>query len=245
MSDLNTTLEALGTELAGLLSTENATPETVSMTLDQFVDYCKSQIELAKADTDPAARVEALKAVVDLAKAYSWENGAAMSVPVYSGPLSRQAQSAEAEKIAEHPGRGLGVPGPEASPSNGAFEAASGITGPATHTARAAERHMPPALPMSTPAAGNEGFIAKAALTEAIEKAADGQALLDSLKSMLDDEATKDAPAQINEEPVAKQDDGWPADLSTKAFLDGEAEIPAAEDFGTDPAGLGRGKHIG
>lgn len=232
MPTFNETLDALDQELSLVLKEDNSVP----MTQAELVAYVQEQVELAKADADPSERLIALREVVSLAKAYGWESNDTMSVAVFSGPLSVQAQSAQAEKIAEHPGKSLPTaPGQEASPSSGAFEAPSGPTGPAGNTARPAASHMPPTFPQAEPAASSEGFIAKA----------EDKDLLDAMHGMLDDEGKahkEEVHADLKDE--VKKDDGWPLDLSTESFLERKPEVPAAEDFGSDPDGLGRGKVV-
>jgi len=247
MPELNDTLEAIGKELAGLIKAEEPATEKV-MTPEEFVAYAAEQITLAKSDEDPKPRLEHLAGVVDLAKAYSWEDGGGMSVSVYSGPLSVQAGSRQAEKIAEHPGKPCGVD-QKASPSTGAFEAASGPTGPASNTARPAARYMPPAFQQSEPAANAEGFLAKAATV--LKSVDGGELLLGELAAMLSEDAKAEAVAageptadKGSAEPIAKMDDGWPSDCAAESFLKGEPEIKEDEDFGADPADLGRGKTI-
>jgi len=240
MPNLNETLEAIGTELAGLLATDS-TPATVEMTLDDFVSYCKQQIDLAKADANPADRVKHIHEIVSLAKAYSWEDGGTMNVPVFTGPESEPAQSAAAEKIAEHPGMGLGVPGPQATPADGAFEQPGGVAGPSGNTVRPAASHMPPAFPQSEPAASAEGFMAKAA--SVLAKAENGDALLAELKGMLNAEAQPGDEKASHDD--VKKDDGWPLDLSTPHFLEDKPAVSDEDDFGTDPSNLGRGKLVG
>lgn len=235
MPAITDTLAAIGTELAGLLSADSATR---SMTLPQVVAYCKQQIDLAKSDSDPAPRIAALSAVVALAKAYTWEDGAAMTVPVFSGELSVDAQSAAAERIAEHPGMSLATaPGDQASPAGGAFEMPSGVAGPSGNTVRPAGTFMPPTFPQSEPAAGAMGFMAKAAA--ALAKSGDA-AVLNELKAILEGEA-KPGDGDALKDSVRK-DDGWPLDLATKTFLEGKNEIPSEDDFGPDPHNLRRGK---
>lgn len=239
MPDLSKTFDAIDTELAGLLSDDNteAKPTTVAMTPDQFLAYVGEQIKLAKADVDPRPRVEALKQVVALAKAYAWESSDPFNVPVYSGDLSRQAQSADAERIADHPGKGLGTGVEQGAPS-GAFAGAAGPTGPASNTASPEQRIMPPAFPQSTPTASSQGFMAKAA--QVLAKADNGEALLAELGAMLDQEAEAgDGDAVATD----SRDDGWPLDLASESFLDGK-QVPPADNFGVDPNGLGRGKTV-
>jgi len=237
MPAITDTLAAIGTELAGLLSADS---DTRAMTLTEVIDYCKSQIDLAKADTDPAPRIAALSAVVALAKAYSWETSSTMTVPVFSGELSVNAQSAAAERIAEHPGKSLPTaPGTQASPSSGAFENNAGPTGPVGNTVRPAASYMPPASPHSTPAANAMGFVAKAA--EVLAKSGDA-AMLNELKAILEGEAKPGDGEEMKDN--VRKDDGWPADLATKTFLDGKSEIPTEDDFGPDPHNLRRGKVI-
>lgn len=227
MSTIQDTLAAIAKELEGL---RVPGPLTKAMTSEELIEYTKEQIALAKKDTDPGPRIKALSEVVNLAKAYSWEDGGTMSVAVYSGELSVQAGSRQAEIMDTT----LGVPGPQASSSSGGMEAPSGVTGPATNTARPVMRIMPPALPESTPAAGGEGWIAKA---ESVLKSVDGgAALLAELKGMLGAEARPGDGAGFRQ-PVVK-DEGWPADLATKEFLEGKPASPRADDFGSDPSDL-------
>lgn len=227
MPELKETLDAIDQELAGLLKAD----EPLKMTLDEVLSYAREQIGLAKADSDPAPRLAALREVINLAKAYGWEENNTMSVAVYSGDCAVQRMSAHAERNAEHPGQGLGVPGPEASPASGAFESASGPTGPASNTASPAARYMPPAFPQSEPAASAEGFMAKAA--DVLKSVDGGEALLDELKGMLNTEAKAGDGEGFTKEI---KDDGWPLDLSTPSFLEGEPEVKSDEDFGVDPS---------
>lgn len=242
MPDLTATLEAIGTELAGLLSDD--TPAIVEMKFAEFVDYCNQQIGLAKNDSNPAPRINALVEVVNLAKAYTWEDGSTMSVPVFSGPESVQAQSAYAERIADHPGLSLPTaPGQQAVPGGGqggAFEAPSGPSGPSGNTVSPAASYMPPTFPQSEPAAGAQGFMAKAA--QVLAKAENGDALLGELKALLDAEAQPGDGNDLKDE--VKKDDGWPLDLATESFLEDKPAVRNEDDFGKDPGGLGRGKII-
>lgn len=240
MTDFNSTLDALAHEIQGILKAD----ESVPMTKTEFAAYCAEQIKLAKADTDPAPRLAALAEQVALAKAYTWENSGPFGVSIYSGELAVTAQSAHAERNpqvvdSEKNGQGMAVPGPQATPSGGAFEAPSGPTGPASNTARPAMTAMPPAFPQSEPAANAEGFIAKA------EVAKSAEALLAAAHSLLAEEG------KSHQEPVAEalkapmnKDDGWPADLASESFLQRKPEVAPEEDFGGDPEGLGRGKIV-
>src|SRR5690606_30018402 len=130
---------------------------------------------------------------------------------VYAGELSVQATSAQAEQIAEHPGLGVAVPGPQGAPTSGGFESGAGPAGPTGNTVRPEGRWMPDAAPQSTPTGGAEGFIAKAAAV--LSKAEGGDALLGELRSLLSTESTSAQELGL----VA-----WPNDLSSQAFLDGK-----------------------
>lgn len=234
MPELNDHLDAIGKELAGLLKADDDTPAAVDMTPEDLVKYAAEQIALAKSDADPKPRLEHLAGVVDLAKAYSWEDGGSMSVSVYSGPLSVQAGSRQAEKIAEHPGKGLGT-GSQAAPAAGAFESASGPTGPASNTAKPEARYMPPTFPQSAPAGAAEGWMAKAA--DLLKSVDGGQALVAEFQAMLNAEAQ---PGDGDEErkeaaELAKKADGWPDDLATESFLDDKPAVRDEDDFGSDP----------
>jgi len=244
MPNLKETFAAIDKELSGLL--DDSSPQTAAMTAEQFVVYVQDQLTLAKSDSDPSARISALREVVSLAKAYSWEDNDTMSVPVFSGELSKPGQSAAAERIAEHPGMGLGSSVPQGStpaPEGSAFAGAAGPSGPASNTASPAARYMPPATPQSEPASPSEGFMAKAAAL--LEKSADGAALMTELKAMLDAEAQPgDGAAAKAEAAAAAKDEGWPLDLATEAFLENKPAVRSEDDFGADPSGLGRGKII-
>ena len=227
MPDMNQHLDALGAELAGLLKADDAATETV-MTPEAFVAYATEQMALAKSDKDPTERLEHLAAVVELAKAHGWEESDTFSVSVYSGPLSVSAGSRQAEKIAEHPGKGLGV-SQEAPVASGGFEGASGVTGPASNTAAPAARYMPPAFPESTPAASAEGWMSKAAV---VLKSHGEDALLAELTAMLGEEAQPDDGKE--EVEVAKNDDVWPDDLATESFLADKPAVAEEDNFGPD-----------
>lgn len=233
MPELNDHLDAIGKELAGLLKSDD-TPAAVDMTPEDLVKYAAEQIELAKSDEDPKPRLEHLAGVVDLAKAYSWEDGGSMSVSVYSGPLSVQAGSRQAEKIAEHPGKPCGVD-QKATPAAGAFENASGPTGPASNTAKPTARYMPPTFPQSSPAGAAEGWMAKAA--DLLKSVDGGEALVAEFQAMLNDEAQPGDgdDARKEAELAKKDDDGWPADLATESFLDDKPAVRDEDDFGSDP----------
>src|SRR5690606_13904706 len=161
MSTSQPSIAAIESELTGLLKTQN--PATVSMTQPQFLAYARDQITLAKSDSDPKPRLTALEKLVSIAKAQSWEDTTTIPVSVYAGDLSVQATSAQAEQIAEHPGLGVAVPGPQGAPTSGGFESGAGPAGPTGNTVRPEGRWMPDAAPQSTPTGGAEGFIAKAA----------------------------------------------------------------------------------
>lgn len=246
-NELNKTLDAIGTELAGLLSVEDINPQSQTMTLDQFVAYCAEQIKLAKADANPTPRLAALSQIVALAKAYSWEDGAAMSVPLFSGELAVTSQSAYAERNptaidSEMNGQGFSVPGLQAAPAGGAFETSSaGPSGPPSNTAKPAARYMPPAFPQSEPAAAAQGFMAKAA--SILEKSAEGKTLLAEFNALLGNEPAQPGDGDGFKKAVSK-DDGWPHDLATDTFLNGKPAVANEDDFGTDPNGLGRGKPV-
>jgi hypothetical protein len=225
MTDVSKTLEAIGAELSDLLTHEDiSTAETVEMTLEQFVEYCKSEIAKAKADEDPAPRIAALQKAVELAKMENWEDGATASIPVFGGELSVQAQSAHSEMSEQS----VSVPGPQASPSGAAFEAASGPTAAAGTPAL---RAMPPAFPTS-PAAGAQGFMAKA--RDVLGKSAEGQSLLAEFSAMLDAEPAQPGDAEAGA-PAEVVDHGWPRDMSTSTFLEGSKPVASEDDFGADP----------
>lgn len=225
MPEFKEHLDALGKELAGLLKADDAQ----DMTPEQFLAYTTEQIALAKSDKDPTERLEHLAGVVELAKMHSWEESDTMSVSVYSGPLSVQAGSRQAEKIAEHPGKGLGV-SQEAPVASGGFEGAAGPTGPASNTASPEARYMPPAFPQSMPTGAAEGWMAKAA--DLLKSVDGGEGLLAELTEMLNAEAQ---PGDGEEDVIkSDDDDGWPADMATESFLDGKPAVRDEDDFGAD-----------
>lgn len=234
MTDLTTTFTAIDKELAALLPNGSAPAiSKMDMTPAQFVNYCGEQIALAKAGEDAANRIAHLQEIVSLAK-QGFEDGATVSVALYAGDLSVQAQSRWAEKMEQS----FSVPGPQAAPATGGMEVPSGPTGPLSNTAAPALSAMPPAFP-TVPASGAEGFIAKAAAV--LAKAENGQALLAELTGML----TAEAQPGDGRASYVEKDDGWPHDLATKTFLDGATPTPAEDDFGGDPAvGLPRGKLV-
>ncbi len=241
MTELNATLEAIGKELTGLF-TAPAQPAAVDMTLGEFVTYCKSQIDLAKSDTDSTVRLAELCKVFEIAKMHGWEETDTMSVSIFSGDLSVESQSASAERLAPPDGQSLSVPGGQAAPASGAFEGASGPTGPASNTAKPAARYMPPAFPQTAPASSGEGWMAKAAEFKAhLAKAAGGAGLIAEFEAMLANE-----PAQVGDTAPTQvsKDDGWPGDLATESFLEGKQAHASEDYFGTDPNGLGRGVQV-
>lgn len=239
MTELNDTLEAIGKELSGLFAAP-AQSSAVDMTLVEFVAYCKSQIDIAKSDTNSSVRLAELCKQFEIAKMHGWEETDTMSVAIYGGDLSVESQSASAERLAPPDGQGISVPGAQAAPASGAFESASGPTGPASNTAKPAARYMPPAFPQATPVASGEGWMAKAAEFKAsLAKAEGGAGLLAEFEAMLAQEPAKPgdaAPTQVT------KDDGWPGDLATDSFLEGKQAFANEDYFGTDPNGLGRGK---
>lgn len=235
MTDLTKNFEAIESAIAGLMAPENEGPQTLSLTPEQFVNYCNAQIELAKAGEDTENRLKHVGEVVAMMKADnmgSWVETDTRNVPVFTGELSVQAQSRWAEKMESN----FSQP-PQAPVASGGFESPSGITGPASNTAMPEARHMPGQAPQSEPAAESKGFMAKA--KSLLAKADGGEALIAELQAILDAEGgegsdvtvVEDAPAV---EKVAK-DDGWPADLSTPQFLDGAEAVESVEDFGIDP----------
>lgn len=237
MTDISKTLHTIEAELQALRVEEHSTAVTKTMTFDEFIAYVQEQTALVKSDSDPKPRIEALIKVVALAKMENWEEGSTAAFPIFSGPESVQAQSANAERNAGDDGQSLGMPpGPQAAPSGAAFESASGPTGPATNTAAPASRAMPP-VPGAQPT-GAGGFMAKA--REVLGKSAEGQALLSEFASFLDsapaEGVTFDDDAKA---PVAK-DAGWPDDLANEHFLNEQAAPEDADNFGTDPDGLSR-----
>lgn len=217
MPTINEALAAVEKELAAIVA---PAPVTKSMTHAEFIAYVQEQVALAKTDADPVARIDALRKQIDLAK-NGWETSATIPVSVYSGDLSIDATSAAGERSEVS----LSVPGPQSAPAAGAFESEGSMSGPAP-TADA--RIMPPALPQSQPAAGAEGFMAKA--EKVLAKAVDGNMLIAALRDELEDK-----PAPV----IAKDSDGWPTDLARDT-----ADVDAEGDFGFDPAGLGRGKLV-
>jgi hypothetical protein len=235
MTDLLKNFEAIEAAIAGLMVPDNEGAQTLSLTPEQFINYCNEQIELAKAGEDTENRLKHVSDVVALMKGDGqggWVETDTRNVSVFAGELSVQAQSRWAEKMEAN----FSNP-PEAPAASGGFESPTGITGPASNTAMPEARHMPGSAPQSEPAASPEGFMAKA--KSLLAKSDGGEALLAELQSLLDAEVAdesitvegEDAPAAGK---VAK-DDGWPADLATGSFLEGTEPVPGAEDFGSDP----------
>lgn len=240
MPNFTDQIAAIDSELAALLTPVESEPEpqVITMTPEELASYAKNQLELAKADTDPTARLTALHEVIALAKAYSWEEKGSMGVSVYGGPLSVGAQSASGEESE----KSVSVPGPQASPGAQGFEASGGdMSGPAP---TAAARAMPPAFPVS-PAASGQGWISKAEVEAVIAKADNADALAAAMKDLLSQPVEGDITIEQEPEAVAKDDAHWPADLASKQFLDGEKVTDDVIDFGDDPDGLGRGKIVG
>lgn len=225
MTDLTKTFAAIDSELAGLLSADDAT--TIDMDAEQFTGYCQAQIELAKAGEDAANRISHLQEVIAKAKGGGWSDNSTIPVKVYRGELSVDAQSRWAEKMDVN----FRVPGPEASPAAGAFAKPSGPTGPASNTAAPAGRYMPPATPTSTPAATSEGFIAKA--REVLGKADGATELLSQFNALLTGEASE--PGDLEITPTPRELDTWPDDMASKESMAGDAPLAEVDSFGGDP----------
>jgi hypothetical protein len=235
MTDLTKNFEAIEAAIAGLMVPENEGAQTLSLTPEQFVNYCNAQIELAKSGEDTENRLKHVSDVVALMKSDnmgSWCETDTRNVAVFSGELSVQAQSRWNEKMEAN----FSDP-PQAPAASGGFESPTGITGPASNTALPEARHMPGQAPQSEPAASPEGFMAKA--KSLLAKSDGGEALLAELQTLLDAESGDDGiVVEGAEAPAAEKvvkDDGWPADLATGHFLEGTDPVPTTEDFGSDP----------
>ena len=114
-------LDKIKSDLDGLLS-DTPPADIRALTKMEFLQYALDQIELAKGESaeDRKPRVQHLMVNVDtLAKAGGFEDTGAKSIPVYSGPLSVQAQTAWKEQsertIGMSAALGAQAPGPKGS----------------------------------------------------------------------------------------------------------------------------------
>ncbi len=246
MTDTSETFNDIDNALADLEVVHTQEPATVTLEATEVAHYIHHQVELLKTDTNPGPRLEALRQVVALAKAWSWEDTETMPIPLYTGELSVQQTSAMADRIGPvsdgiSDGVGFWVPDPkqlEPKPSQrdgGAFQ----VPQTYPHVKPTAfidpkESIMPPAFPKVTP---GQNYISKAAV-DLIKQVDGGEELLGQLQNLLE-EVAEDGDGE-GFEGVAATQDSWPNDMSTPQFMDG-AEAVADEDyFGTDPQGLTR-----
>lgn len=97
--DIITTLNKLEADLAGLLNEVPTAEVREFATKAEFLQYAKEQISLAKSEepADQKARLTHLFANVEIVK-NGFEDSSTMSIPVFSGPLSVQAQTAWKER---------------------------------------------------------------------------------------------------------------------------------------------------
>ena len=95
------TLDKLEKDLAAMLSDEPQAEMKDFATKAEFLTYCKEQITLAKAEKDPEiqkARLTHLLVNVGIVQKNGFEDTGATSLPIFSGPLSVQAQTAWKER---------------------------------------------------------------------------------------------------------------------------------------------------
>lgn len=105
--NLEETLNEITAQLAKLAPSEPALKE---MTVEQFLEYAKAEIEKARAEGDAAEpRLLHLRQNIAVAKA-AYADSVGTALPVYSGPDSIQAQTAWMERSEKLVGLVLGKP---------------------------------------------------------------------------------------------------------------------------------------